>query len=154
MLFCVMVYILEMRFINQPPHEKTNNLHRQKQSADQLCSNWEADQRLCFRYMDGTIPLLSESKISRLQPSSVLVQLSLCQTWSETTVLVFPRGGSNNSSVMTWQGSYFLTCIRIFDYLHIFILTELFHGHKIYFLSIFSIPATNIRKMQHLIIII
>ena len=39
-------------------------------------------------------PLLSKSKISRLQPSVVLVQLGLCQTWSETTLFVFPRGGS------------------------------------------------------------
>ena len=53
-----------------------------------------ADQRLCFPYVDSTIPLLSKSKISCLQPSSVLVQLGLCLTWSETTLLVFPRDGS------------------------------------------------------------
>ena len=34
--------------------------------ADQLRSNCEADQRLCFHYMDSTIPLLSKSKISSL----------------------------------------------------------------------------------------
>ena len=34
--------------------------------ADQLRGNREADQRLCFRYMDSTIPLLSESEISSL----------------------------------------------------------------------------------------
>ena len=28
--------------------------------ADQLRSNCEADQRLCFRYTDSTIPLLSK----------------------------------------------------------------------------------------------
>ena len=27
-------------------------------AADQLCGNREADQRLCFRYIDSTIPLL------------------------------------------------------------------------------------------------
>ena len=32
--------------------------------ADQLRGNHEADQRLCFRYTDSTIPLLSKSKIS------------------------------------------------------------------------------------------
>ena len=32
--------------------------------ADQLRSNCEADQQLYFRYTDGTIPLLSKSKIS------------------------------------------------------------------------------------------
>ena len=34
--------------------------------ADQLRGNREADQRLCFRYTDSTIPLLSESEISSL----------------------------------------------------------------------------------------
>ena len=68
----------------------------ENKGADQLhrSCNCEADQHLCFRYMDSTIPLLSKSKISRLEPSSVLVQLGLCQTWSETTLLVFLRGGS------------------------------------------------------------
>ena len=47
--------------------------------------------------MDSTIPLLSKSKISRFQPSSVLVQLGLCRTWLKTTLLVFPRGGSNQA---------------------------------------------------------
>ena len=44
----------------------------------------EADQRLCFRCMDSSIPLLSKSKISTLQPSSVAAQAGLCQTWSKT----------------------------------------------------------------------
>ena len=39
-----------------------------------ICEHKGADQRLCFRYTDSTIPLLSKSKI----------------------LLVFPRGGSNN----------------------------------------------------------
>ena len=43
-----------------PAHEKTNNLHMRKQRR----SNCEADQRLCFRYTDSTITLLSKSKIS------------------------------------------------------------------------------------------
>ena len=34
--------------------------------ADQLRSNREADQRLCFRYLDSTIPFLSKSEISSL----------------------------------------------------------------------------------------
>ena len=51
--------------------------------ADQLRGNREADQRLCFRYTDSTIPLLSKSEISSLQPSSAAVQPGLCRTWSE-----------------------------------------------------------------------
>ena len=39
--------------------------------ADQLHGSHAADQRLCFRYIDSTIPLLPKSKISSLHPSSV-----------------------------------------------------------------------------------
>ena len=34
----------------------------ENKDADQLRGNREADQRLCFRYTDCTIPLLSKSK--------------------------------------------------------------------------------------------
>ena len=62
--------------------------------TDQLRSNCEADQRLCFRYSDSTVPRLLKSEISSFQPASVTVQPDLYQTCSETTLLVFPRGGS------------------------------------------------------------
>ena len=52
--------------------------------ADHLRSDWEADQHLCFRYCDGTIPLLLKSKISSFLPSSEPAQAGLCVTWSET----------------------------------------------------------------------
>ena len=45
----------------------------ENKGADQIHRNCEDDQRLCFQYMDLTIPLLSNSKIS------LLVQLDLCQ---------------------------------------------------------------------------
>ena len=38
----------------------------ENKDADQLRGNREADQPLCFRYTDSTIPLLSESEISSL----------------------------------------------------------------------------------------
>ena len=38
----------------------------ENKDADQLHSNCAADQRLCFRYIDSSLPLLSKSKISRL----------------------------------------------------------------------------------------
>ena len=63
--------------------------------ADQLRGNRVADQRLCFRYSDSTIPLLLKSEISSFQPASVTVQPDLCRTCSETTLLVFPRDGTN-----------------------------------------------------------
>ena len=63
----------------------------ENKDADQLCGNRTADQRLCFRYIDNTVPLLSKSEISSLQPSSVAVQPGLCGTWSETPKAGFLR---------------------------------------------------------------
>ena len=55
----------------------------ENKDADQLRGNREADQRLCFRYTDSTIPLLSKSEISSPKASSVAVQPGLCGTWSK-----------------------------------------------------------------------
>ena len=57
--------------------------------ADQLCSNCTADQRLCFRYTDSTIPFLSKCKVTSLCPSSVLEQIGLCRTKSEPQIVGF-----------------------------------------------------------------
>ena len=73
----------------------------ENKDADQLRGNREADQRLCFRYSDSTIPLLLKSEISSFLLFSVLVQAGLCRTCSETTLLVFPRGGSNQQYIQT-----------------------------------------------------
>ena len=55
----------------------------ENKDADQLHGDCEADQRLCFRYIDSTIPLLPKSEISSLWPSSLAVQPGLCRTRSE-----------------------------------------------------------------------
>ena len=39
----------------EPRYEKTGFLH--------ICDNKDADQRICFRYIDSAIPLLSKSEI-------------------------------------------------------------------------------------------
>ena len=62
----------------------------ENKDADQLRGNREADQRLCFRYIDSTIPLVPKYEISSLKPSCVVVQPGLCQTWSETPKTGFP----------------------------------------------------------------
>ena len=75
----------------------------ENKDADQLRRNREADQRLCFRYIDSTVPLLPKYEISSLWPYSVAVQPGLCQTWLEipkthflTRRLIFPvKAGSN-----------------------------------------------------------
>ena len=48
----------------EPYREKTGLLHMRKKDADQLRGNREADQRLCFRYIDSTIPILCKYEIS------------------------------------------------------------------------------------------
>ena len=55
----------------------------ENKDADQLHSNCEASQRLCFRYTDCTITLLPKSEIIRLKSSSEAEQPGLCRTWSE-----------------------------------------------------------------------
>ena len=50
----------------------------ENKSADQLRSNCEADQRLCFRYGDSTISRLLISEISSFLPASETVQAGLC----------------------------------------------------------------------------
>ena len=82
-------------------HEKLHHLSRvvrkpafcicENKDADQLRGNREADQRLCFRYMDSTIPLLPESEISSIKTYSLVVQPGLCGTWSETPKTGFLR---------------------------------------------------------------
>ena len=51
--------------------------------------NREPDGRLCFRYIDSTIPLPPKSEISSLWPSCVAVQPGLCRIRSETRMLIF-----------------------------------------------------------------
>ena len=66
----------------EPRHKKTGFLHMQKQRR--RSGNREADQRLCVGYMDRTVARKPKSKMSSLQPSSVVVQPGLSRTWSET----------------------------------------------------------------------
>ena len=56
---------------------------------NQLRSNCKADQRLCFRYMDSTFPILPKAEISSFLPYSETVQVDVCQTLSETQKTVF-----------------------------------------------------------------
>ena len=48
--------------LNEPRHEKPAFCICENKDADQLRGYREADQRLCFRYMDSTIPLLRNFK--------------------------------------------------------------------------------------------
>ena len=86
---CISLYVLLEMHMNGVLRKPTFCICENK-DVDQLRGNPEADQRLCFRYTDSTtIPLLSNSEISSLWPSSVAIQPGLCQTRSETRTLVF-----------------------------------------------------------------
>ena len=65
----------------EPRYEKTGFLHMRIQRRRSASRNREADQRLCFRYTDSTIPLLPI--YTKFQASSHL-QPDLCGTWSKT----------------------------------------------------------------------
>ena len=79
-VFTVMKYFSIITF--EPRCEKTGFCNR------------EADQRLCFCYIDSTIPLLPRSEISRFCPSCVVVQPGLCGAWLEPRRPVFLQRGS------------------------------------------------------------
>ena len=86
--------------MTEPRYEKTGFLHSENKDADQLRGNSEADQLLCFRYTDSTIPLLPKPEISSFYPSSVAAQFGLCQTLSET-----PKTGFLTTRLM-WSSPY------------------------------------------------
>ena len=56
----------------------------ENKDADQLRGNRESNRRLCFRYIDSTIPFLPIHEISSFLPSSVAIQPGLCRTRSKT----------------------------------------------------------------------
>ena len=74
----------------------------ENKGADQLRSNCEADQRLCFHYTDSTIPLLAKYKISSLWSSSVLVQPDLCQTWAKPHIVSSPEPLGSQGELIGW----------------------------------------------------
>ena len=63
-----------------------------------ICENKDADQHLCFRHTDSTIPLLTISKFSSFKLYSVTVQPGLCWTWSEPKLLAFTHTNSNTKT--------------------------------------------------------
>ena len=55
-----------MWLIYEPHHEIFDFCIHENKDADQLNGNSEADQRLCFHYIDSRIPLLPKCEISNL----------------------------------------------------------------------------------------
>ena len=75
-------YLMTILIEYEPLHEKQLFLHMRKKA--QISCAVLADQRLCFRFIDGTNPLLLKSENSSLLASSDDVQPDPCRTWLET----------------------------------------------------------------------
>ena len=86
------VYILEglgTKFIEfyEPPHEKAKSAYSFAVTAKLICAFVFATRIVQFLFYLNPKFQVSSS-------FSVTVQVGLYRTWSETTLLVFPRGGS------------------------------------------------------------
>ena len=101
----------------------------ENKAADQLRGNREADQRLCFRYIDSTIPLLSKSEISSLLSSHLL--------WLYSPVCVGP-GRKPRRPVFSQRGSIYLLGKELFTRLTVGSPCELSICNLSYFLFLFQ----------------
>ena len=72
----------------------------ENKDADQLSGNREADQRVCFRYTDSTIPLLSKSEIFKL-----LAIFCGCTAWFVSELVENPEYwfSQNGAQICIWQ---------------------------------------------------
>ena len=95
--------ILYIKYLLNVTSEKKDLSHRirkpticicKNKGAGQLRGKSEADQRLCFRYTDSTIPYLLQFNISSFYLASVTVQAGLFQTCQKSKLLVFSCKGS------------------------------------------------------------
>ena len=78
----------------------------ENKGTDQLHGNREADQRLCFRYIDSKIPLLLRTQISSLQTD-------FCKAWSVTQIVGFlmQRLISQSTIFQSCQNSHYFRSI-------------------------------------------
>ena len=77
----------------------------ENKDADQLRGNRLADQRLCFRYTDSTIPLLSESK--NFKPLGIFCG---CTAWFVSDLVGNPEDRfSHNEAHKVYDFFNFLT---------------------------------------------
>ena len=85
----------------------------ENKGADQLCSNCEADQRLCFRYSDSTLQL----PICKYTPVCICVRMRHLLTPSKICIpeYIYTRVflAHANWTLYLRQLSYSLTCVNI-----------------------------------------
>ena len=97
---------------NEPPHGKTNNLHRRKQRR-RSAPAFAVTAKLISAFVFATriVQFLFYLNPKFQASSSFLCLYSLCRTCSETTLLVFPRGGSNDGCSLGSNGLLDPSCI-------------------------------------------
>ena len=71
---CNQFFLMISSPLKPEKYTRVNISHVMRKHAFSICENKDADQHLCFRYIDSTIPLLPKSEISSLWPASVAVQ--------------------------------------------------------------------------------
>ena len=85
----------------------------ENKDADQLCGNRTTDQRLCFRYIDSTIPIPAKSASLK---SSLWLNSPVCVgPGRKPRRPVFSQRGSHNRrdivmvrACIAWQGQFLL----------------------------------------------
>ena len=100
------ILLPEILRLNEPRHEKPDFCICENKDADQLSGNCEADQCLCFRYTDSTIPLLSKSEII----------FCGCTGWFVSDLVGNPEGRfSHNEAqiITTGARNYFISYIPL-----------------------------------------
>ena len=65
------------------PYEKTSFCICENNDADQLRSNYAADQRFCFRYTDCTILVTSSSYLRNFKPQAILCGCTAWFVWGQ-----------------------------------------------------------------------
>ena len=82
-LVCPVIYSMSIDYMSRVVRKAVFCICKNK-DTDQLRGSHKADQLLCFRYIDSTIPLLPIYEISSPWLSCVVVQPGFCGAWSET----------------------------------------------------------------------
>ena len=112
----------------------------ENKDADQLRGNREADQRLCFRHTDSTIPLLPKPKISSFKLYPAIAQPG---TWSET-----PKTGFLTTRLISDLDQ--LSCRNTMHTIHLQALTlrfkHFFHAQLIIKFELMNIKTVSISK--------
>ena len=130
----------------------------ENKNADQLRGNREADQRLCFRHTDSSIPLLSKFDIRHFKPLAIFYG---CTAWFVWDLVGNPEDRfSHNEAYLIYCGRLMNT--EMFKYLPVSYLEidRIYDGvqaetmksqesFQIFQVSSEALPETSLQRPQH-----